>query len=174
MEDDFLDALHFEKAAEVVIGRGNTYGTISNIRRFRACFGTSPSVCSIIWALISDELPDNKEPMHLLIALNFLKTYSTESIRSVLFRVDEKTLRERQWNVIESIASLKLVSTTQLHITCVLTFIFRSIGISENKEGKNTTVTLQLMVPISVSMNQRRSAQNGIATSTMDQVFAMK
>jgi len=109
MSVEFVNSETFEIAAIGIMRRSNVYGNVSNIRRFKACFGTSPSVCSKLWSLITDELPFNRKPIHLLWGLNFLKTYTTEAVRSLIFHADEKTLRKWQWAVVKCIASANLV-----------------------------------------------------------------
>ena len=79
-------------------------------RRFRALFGTSPTVCSTIWRLLSNKLPKGSKPKHLLWACLFLKIYATEQVNSVITGADPKTFRKWVWILLRCIASQHLVS----------------------------------------------------------------
>ena len=79
-------------------------------RRFRALFGASPAVCSVVWSLASRSLPPKARPIHLLWALLFLKVYATEHANASLAGVDEKTFRKWAWALLESISNLDVVS----------------------------------------------------------------
>lgn len=82
------------------------------IRRFKAAFGTSPKICAIVWLKIKIDLTPDFNETHLLWALFFLKNYNTESVNRSLFKCDEKTFRWRVWKIIESLALLKVVSSS--------------------------------------------------------------
>lgn len=81
-------------------------------RRFRAHFGISPSVCSILWNLLQSsilKMPKTVVAEHLLWALSLLKTYdSTVVLASCAGGVDEKTFDVWAWRFIEAIAGLKV------------------------------------------------------------------
>ena len=81
------------------------------LRRYRALFGVYPSVSYRLWSHLIRHLPSDCKINHFFWALNFLKTYNSESVRAALFNLDEKTLRKWQWIVVKSLARLKLVST---------------------------------------------------------------
>ena len=61
---------------------------------FKVMHGVHPMVCMIVWGELkwSMLVEDACKPKHLLWALIFLKTYTTESSRAVAIGVDEKTL----------------------------------------------------------------------------------
>lgn len=80
-----------------------------NLRRFRAFFGTTPQICSIIWNLLEDEIPHGSSEKHLLWCLFFLKQYPVEHIRRTILKVDEKTIRKWTWTYIRLLANLKVV-----------------------------------------------------------------
>lgn len=80
------------------------------MRRFKSYFGVSPTICSLAWRYIKDELPHDYTEIHLLYALFFLKTYNTEAISRSIFTCDEKTFRKRVWEVIDKLAFIKVVS----------------------------------------------------------------
>ena len=71
--------------------------------RFRAMFGISNIVCSIIWHNVQH--PHDGQPVHLLYALMLLKMYETEHIYHALTGVDEKTFRKWAWIYVEIIAT---------------------------------------------------------------------
>lgn len=85
-------------------------------RRYRACFGTSSHVCSLLWALLLPSLPGNATPLHLLWALFFLKIYSTEAHNASVANCDEKTYRKWAWKFIYAIADLDLVSVFNIEL----------------------------------------------------------
>ena len=62
-------------------------------------------------------LPTGAKPIHLLSALLFMKVYSSEAVLSPKVGMDEKTYREWNWQMIDSIASLApdVVRTTNYY-----------------------------------------------------------
>ena len=78
------------------------------LQRFRAHFCVTPSLCAEIWARLAFQ-PSGK-PIHLLWALLFLKTYSTEHVHAAFCQVDEKTFRKWAWIYIKLIEGLPIVS----------------------------------------------------------------
>ena len=82
-------------------------------RRFRAHFGTTPTVCLIIWERLDpfeSILPYHRgvQFKHLLWALLFMKIYGTEHLHtSLVGGVDEKTFRKWSWIFIDAIADLE-------------------------------------------------------------------
>lgn len=96
------------EAAGMSIIRRNSRSNVTRERRFRAFFGTSPTVCSQIWGLLTH--PPRAQAVHLLFGMLFLKVYSTEHIHASLCEVDERTFRHWSWIYIEKIASMKIVS----------------------------------------------------------------
>ena len=65
-------------------------------RIFREFFGTSASICSVVWREFEsiDAIPKSAQPKHLLWALLFLKRYLTEHVMSSVVGCDEKTVRK--------------------------------------------------------------------------------
>ncbi len=81
--------------------------TLENEKRFRANFGTTPSICFVLWEKI-EALPSSVRYFHLLWALLFLKTYQSEKVISgIVGGVDEGTYRQKIWAVIGAISKLK-------------------------------------------------------------------
>ena len=76
-------------------------------RRWMAQFGTTPTVCSILWEKIDPPLTmknvkggGSAKPFHLLWSLMFLKIYATESVtRTTLASMKEPTTEKtyRKW-----------------------------------------------------------------------------
>jgi len=79
-------------------------------RKFASFFGTSPFICSLLWAYLEpcSNMPLGVQPVHLLWALMFLKVYATESVHAALAGgVDEKTFRKWSWIFVHGIADLE-------------------------------------------------------------------
>lgn len=76
-------------------------------RRFFSAFGTSPTVCSIIWTFLEPTVNRWASPDHLLWSLFFLKVYPTEAIGSSTVGVHEKTFRKWVWFFVEAISYLE-------------------------------------------------------------------
>lgn len=91
------------------MGHGCRLSKIVGFRRFKAFYGVTPSVCSLIWSLIKSDTNTEIKPKHLLWGLNFLKQYSVEHLRRTLFKADEKTIRKYTWIVIELLADMNVV-----------------------------------------------------------------
>lgn len=78
-------------------------------RRFTSLFGTSPAMCSLMWGMLLEDLPEGGKPKHLLWALIFLKTYGTEHVMRACIGADEKISRKWIWQFVEAIANLDVV-----------------------------------------------------------------
>jgi hypothetical protein len=76
--------------------------------RFRTAFGTSWFICSILWHLLDSRSTIIKKPIHLLMALNYLKVYDKVALHCSRFKCDEKTSRKWTWIYIELISSLSV------------------------------------------------------------------
>lgn len=83
-------------------------------RRFRALFGTTPEVCSIIWEKIGMNRPKKGTPQHLLWSLLFLKVYASEDVLSVITQSDRKTQRKWTWEFVTAISNLRMVCSLLL------------------------------------------------------------
>lgn len=79
------------------------------LRRFKTFFGVSPTVCSIVWQELQNDLPQGAMPQHLLWCLSFLKQYKTEHCRRSIFRSDEKTIRKWTWVFVKLLADMNVV-----------------------------------------------------------------
>ena len=73
---------------------------------FKVICGVHPTVCAIVWGELKQSMlvEDACKPKHLLWALMFLKTYTTESLLAVAIGVDEKTLGKWIFIIIYSYA----------------------------------------------------------------------
>jgi hypothetical protein len=78
---------------------------------FYSLFGASPKICSILWQMIlhknNNGLQDGASPEHLLWALLFMKTYTTEPIMCSMVGVSRKTLRKWVWWVVDQLSNLE-------------------------------------------------------------------
>jgi hypothetical protein len=82
------------------------------VERFRAHFGASPETCSAIFVdlqttHIATARIAKPDVLYLLMAINWLKTYQTESQMAGTFKVDEKTVRTHIWKYVRAIQALK-------------------------------------------------------------------
>lgn len=84
---------------------------VTHRRRFRALFGVTPAVASIVWNRLQGHIPRKASPIHLLWAFLFLKTYGSEHVNCALTKVDEKTFRKWSWIFVRKIADLRVVCT---------------------------------------------------------------
>lgn len=106
-----MSEAEFWDDANIIINRKRNlrdYSTAISLRQYRHIFGTTPTICSILWGKIKDRntLPPYARPLHLLCALLFLKVYSTEEVHAALTGLNEKTFRKWSWKFINLIASL--------------------------------------------------------------------
>ena len=97
MANRHLTQTRILQVAEYVIGSQDE-------RAFRTNFGVSPIVCCKLWQLCFDALPATATPKHLLLALFFLKVYSSEDIQSSRFGMSRKTVRTWTWRMVKIIA----------------------------------------------------------------------
>jgi hypothetical protein len=84
----------------------------TNRERFATHFGASPETHSLIFRdLQTKDIPEagtpNPDPLSLLLATHWLKTYPKEAQSAGTFNVDEKTGRKRIWQYVRAIAALK-------------------------------------------------------------------
>ena len=82
-----------------------------NHRRFRATFGTSPRIITILWKVLSKakKLTNDAREEHLLWALIFLKQYLTEvgMSNTIGEGLNEKTIRKWTRIMVRTIASME-------------------------------------------------------------------
>ena len=120
MEEDAFEA----RGLETLKREGRSWDETGKMhRRWRATFGASPAVCSILWSrmrMILPAAPNNVEPKHLMWCLLFLKTYVTEHTGAAMVGgVDEDTFRKWRWFFVEAIAFLEFdVVRVQRRIMC--------------------------------------------------------
>ena len=65
----------------------------TNVERFKALFGTTPAVCKMVW----DDMETSASkmiPLHLLLALRYLKAYPLEVELLAMFKMSKKTVRK--------------------------------------------------------------------------------
>lgn len=119
-------------SVDIFVKWGNKYSKSSNkrsasvaLRRFKALFGVTPVVCSIIWEKIRASIPKGGEPKHLLWALLFLKQYSDEHARRSTVGADEKTMRKWTWKFVELLS--------QMNVVLLLEIFYPVLRIMKNK-----------------------------------------
>lgn len=117
-------------------------GVCNDSRAFRAHFGTSIDVCSLLWDGIRADTRFYRyiQPRHLLWALLFLKTYNTEDVLSSRVGTTPKTFRKWVWKVLRLIQRMKpkvvrrtrrLVHWIEHQISQVAVILYRSSGQTE-------------------------------------------
>ena len=92
--------------------------TLTEIRKFRQNYGTSPFVCKLLWRELAPMLPKKYRQKHMLYALRFLKTYATEEVSAAVEGCDKKTFRESAWFFVHKLSCLTLVSTRVNFLMC--------------------------------------------------------
>ena len=102
-EDEFM-----ERGREIFL-RNKGGAKETDHRRFKVTFGTTPTICTIIWDLLltTDNMPQKGRPEHLLWALLFLHLYCAESVHATLTGHDEKTFRKWSWTFVRAISYLQ-------------------------------------------------------------------
>eukprot|EP00978_Attheya_sp_CCMP212_P024730 scaffold78230_cov61-Attheya_sp.AAC.1 len=89
----------------------------TNLERFKSLFGSLPHIYTQIWEdLIYTDIPEirigmdnvkRQSPAGFLVAINFLKTYQTETAKSGYLNMTEKTMRKWIWYYCPKIQALK-------------------------------------------------------------------
>ena len=89
------------------------------IREFKALFGVSPQVTALTWSLMLKDPETGGKGIvcgDLLMALHFLKTYSTEDHLSKLFNFTVKTFRKRYKLALFILANLNIICFKDRHV----------------------------------------------------------
>ena len=107
-----LKAQRFVEEGCIIMRKSSRRSFSTFDRRFRSHFGTTPSICTIIWERLDPYHTIELEyrgvkVKHLLWALMFMKMYCAEHIHASLAGVDEKTFRKWSWIFIDAIAGLE-------------------------------------------------------------------
>lgn len=107
--------MNFTKESFIKLGNQYTESSMARsakvaLRRFKSFFGAPPSVCSIIWDKIKNQVPVGGEPKHLLWSLLFLKQYTDEHTRRSIVGADEKTIRKWTWIFVELLSEMDVVN----------------------------------------------------------------
>ena len=86
---------------------------------FRGYFGAPVSIVAEIWNMIEYSLTENEQVKHLLWALVFLKTYSTELVHcGMVGWPDAKTFRKWTWHMLFTTCAMTLhVISSMLTLT---------------------------------------------------------
>jgi hypothetical protein len=93
-----------------ILLRSHNVSSTTKLRRYKALFGASPSLCAWVWSALIPSLPGSASPIHLLWTLYFLKQYGKEEVNASFAQCSEKTYRKWCWIMIQKIAELELVS----------------------------------------------------------------
>jgi hypothetical protein len=96
----------FLSKGKAMMGLKRTLSASTERRKFRATFGTSPAICSLLWGMLLPGTTRGAKPVHLLWGLMLLKLYNSESAHCNIAGVDEKTFRKWSWFFIDAIAEL--------------------------------------------------------------------
>ena len=91
----------FAKLGRRLQCKAKGFNVLEDERRFRAMFGVTPHICSILWNMSLPILPRGLKPIHLLWALFVLKVYATEHVNCFFAGCSEKTFRKWCWTMIE-------------------------------------------------------------------------
>ncbi len=81
----------------------------TNIWRYRANFGVSPLVCSIMWSLLVEFLPEivaKASHDHFLWACIMLKTYATKNDMTSKLGGNNEKVSKWDWKLVECIGEL--------------------------------------------------------------------
>eukprot|EP00171_Calliarthron_tuberculosum_P007915 IDg7915t1 len=100
----------FDGIGDLVFRKAHGVRRQVRLRRFRALFGLQPNVIARVWVLLSDKVPRNAQPRHLMWALLFLKVYATEHVNRMLTGADEKPFRKWAWCFVKLISGLQLTA----------------------------------------------------------------
>jgi hypothetical protein len=80
--------------------RWNQQNHLYNVESFKAWYAASPKTCEEIWVDLQmapeeeGRIDSDANPLFLLLALCFLKGYSTERKLACMFNMNEKTVRK--------------------------------------------------------------------------------
>lgn len=89
-------------------------------RRCRSLFGLDCRLITIVWSSLEEhgilQSISQKDPIHLLMALHFLKSYGIQTQLASIFSVDEKTYRKWTWTYINAIKKLSPFYVSQLQL----------------------------------------------------------
>jgi len=111
-----MSAASFLSTSEPIMRSTSGLSILVERRRFRAIFGVSPLVCSIVWNKLDGSVCRRARPKHLLWALLFLKVYASEHNNRVLVNADEKSFRKWAWRFVKYVANLRIESYVYLFI----------------------------------------------------------
>lgn len=95
----------FMTEANFVFGHARGSNVQCPLRKFKALFGISPTVCATGWNSIQSSLPEKCLPKYLLWACMVLKIYSSEHIHCTLVNTSEKTFRKWSWTIIVKLSA---------------------------------------------------------------------
>ena len=87
----------------------NNEASSTEMQRFEAMFGTSPTICSLLWEMLdpTNTMPNGVKGFHFFWGLMFFKLYASEAVQCAISGgVDENTFRKWSWFFISGLADL--------------------------------------------------------------------
>lgn len=100
---------YFQDICARMLNRTSYMHSKNMYRQEKELFGVSSLVCYSIWEAIYVELEEGSKPEHLLWALIFLKTYSSERTHCIIAGCSPVTFRKWSWKFISYVANLRTV-----------------------------------------------------------------
>jgi len=84
----------FTECGMAIINRSHIHPTRSvSDSTFISLYGASPTVCNLLWNLLTTIRPESARKIHLLYALLLLRNYNNEEMNASLCDCDRKTFR---------------------------------------------------------------------------------
>lgn len=108
--------MDFQKISSSMLKNAVGMTGLTTEHKFKALFGVSPYVCSILWEEMIIHGTD-MTPFYLLWGLLFLKTYGIEHVNSTIVNTNPRKFRNYAWQVVHEISSLSIVCILPHFIT---------------------------------------------------------
>jgi len=107
---------YFQNLTANILNKTSYIHSKRSLRQEKELLGVSSLVCYSIWEAIYEKLDDSAKPEHLLWALIFLKTYSSENTHSIIAGCSPVTFRKWSWEFIVHISNLNTVRFIYINI----------------------------------------------------------
>ena len=92
-----------------LVRQNSTNSTLLSNRHFISFFGVPPKTAFRIWQRINSQNSEEYNQDHLLISLDFLFNYNTQSRACLQFNISEPTYRNIIWDGVYKLRRMKLV-----------------------------------------------------------------
>ena len=102
--------LFLERGTQLVRQNLSQRRALLSKRQFISFFGVPPNTCFRIWERINSQSDNEYRKDNLLLTLDFLFNYLTETRACIQFGLSEKTYRDIVWEGVEKLADLDIVS----------------------------------------------------------------